>query len=880
MIRGLIISLLCFATMFATAQEHFLLKGQTRDTTMAPLSFANVMAIDTVTKEMKSFAVTDVNGDFRLRLESGKVYELKVTFVGFVPISQYVKLEAAPENPMMIVMKEAVNSLDQVTVISEMPVIVRGDTISYKAEAFTNGDERKLEDVLEELPGFNIRDNGDIEVQGKRVEKVLVDGKEFFEGDTKLATQNIPADVVDRVQVLQNFNDIAPMQGLMDDDRLAINIELKPDKKRIVFGDIEAGGGPKSRYFGHANAFYYAPKTSVNFIGDANNVGQLALTINDYFRMTGGLASLASRSGTSYRVNAGDLDIPITDRNSASDLTNNLGAVNFTTSPSDKLRISGFLIGFDNESTLGSNALRTYPQLDESTQEELSTNTSIATRSGLGRFSATYKPNYNMQIDYNFLGKTGNIDQVILRNSQLLSGSNELTEDQNRRPESQTHQLRMFGALNEKNIISAELSYSEEINESAHLLTSQIPLFEGFLSDTPEVLQLNQEQNINNKQYNAAFNYYRILNNTTHINAAFGTNTSRQSLQANLSATELINSPNQQLEIDNRYFRLQFKKKWEKLTVSPGLSYNNYSVDLDERPTEKSNYFFPQVNLTYDFSSSHSLEINYRESIEYSDISDYTGSLLLERYNTLSLGRNTLRPANYHTINLSYRNFNTYNFFNIFGGLNHQQIKNAFTNDQELEGVENVLSRINAPQANQVSSLYLNLEKRFNYVRVSGRGDLQYSILNNQFEGLLIENENFTQQYQFNASARLFKKLSIRTSYTLSINNYKSGAVSSRFINQRPSFSTTLNIKGFRLDAEYALNKYTNLTQDQTTFFDVLDVSLSYRKGKSPWEFKLQGLNLLNTTSVRRDSFSDNLISTFSYAIQERYGLFTVKYDL
>ena len=74
-------------------------------------------------------------------------------------------------------MKESVSSLDEVTVIAERPVLVQGDTISYKAEVFTKGDERKLEDVLAELPGFDIRDNGDIEVQGKKVDKVMLDGK-------------------------------------------------------------------------------------------------------------------------------------------------------------------------------------------------------------------------------------------------------------------------------------------------------------------------------------------------------------------------------------------------------------------------------------------------------------------------------------------------------------------------------------------------------------------------------------------------------------------------------------------------------------------------------------------------------------------------------
>ncbi len=863
----------------ARSQDHVLLKGQTRDSTFAPIAFANVMAIDTTTKEMKAFAVTDVKGAFQLRLKKNTVYELKATFVGYIPISQYLTLEETSEDPLLVIMKESVSSLDEVTVVAEMPVMVQGDTISYKAEAFTKGDERKLEDVLEELPGFNIRDNGDIEVQGKRVEKVLVDGKEFFEGDTKLATKNIPADVVDRVQVLQNFNDIQPMQGLNNDDRLALNIELKADKKRIVFGDIEAGGGPEKRYFGHANTFYYAPKTSINFIGDGNNVGELALTLNDYFRMSGGMASLAARNGTSFRFNAGDAGIPLTDRNSASDLVNRLGALNFTTRPTDKFQVSGFLIGFDNDATLGSNSLRTYTQLDDPIQETLTTGTSIANKSGLGRFSAKYTPNYNLQVDYTFFGKRSTIDQVGIRNSEQMSGSNNLVDANERTPKSQRHQLRMFNALNEKNIISAEVNYNQEVTPTNSALSSQIPLFNTFL--TNGALELSQNQRINSKRFDGAFNYYHILNKTTHFNVAFGMNVSRQNLITNLDDDQDdIEDLNEDLDITNRYARLTYRKKWEKLTISPGVSFNSYTVGTSSESSEHTQYIFPQVRAEYDFGSSHGLTFNYNQSLEYNGVSAYAEGYILNSYNTLSFGNASLQPSFSHNITLDYRNFNMYNFFNIYGGINYRYIEDGFTNNQELSGIENVITSVNAMQANSVARGYLNLEKRFDHFRVSGMVTIAQSILNNQFEGQTIENDNFTQSYQLNMSARLFNKLSIRGGYTVSINRYTSGGLTNKFVNHRPNVGTTLTYKGFRFETEYAFNKYVNENQNQETSFDILDSTLSYRKKKSPWEFKIQGLNLLDTREVRRDSFSNNLISTYSYNIQQRYGLFTVMYDL
>ena len=149
-VTAFVYALLLLITHPILAQDYLLLKGQTRDTTLAPIPYANVLAIDTATKNMEAFAVTDATGSFQLRLQAGKVYELQATFVGYMPYSQIIRLQAAPQQPYVILLKEAVNQLDGVTVVAEMPVLVRGDTISYKAEAFTDGDERKLEDVLED----------------------------------------------------------------------------------------------------------------------------------------------------------------------------------------------------------------------------------------------------------------------------------------------------------------------------------------------------------------------------------------------------------------------------------------------------------------------------------------------------------------------------------------------------------------------------------------------------------------------------------------------------------------------------------------------------------------------------------------------------------
>ena len=108
---------------------------------------------------------------------------------------------------------------------------------SLSGWTFTNGTEKKLEDVLKKLPGVEIDSNGEIEVEGKKVQKVLVEGKEFFDGDSKVATQNIPASAIDKVQVLKNYNEVSSMKGVTNnEDNIAINIKLKEGKKSVLEG--------------------------------------------------------------------------------------------------------------------------------------------------------------------------------------------------------------------------------------------------------------------------------------------------------------------------------------------------------------------------------------------------------------------------------------------------------------------------------------------------------------------------------------------------------------------------------------------------------------------------------------------------------------------
>ena len=294
--------LLVVSTIFAQVK----VEGVVKDSLGTPLELANVIAINQQTKALDSYAITDDKGRFKLNLKSNASYKLQVSYIGMKTLEELFSTNEADVSKNFILKED--NALEEVELTYEMPVTIKGDTLIYNADSFKNGTERKLEDVLKKLPGVEINDDGEIEVEGKKVSKVMVDGKDFFDGDTKLATKNIPSNAVDKVQVLKNYAEVGQLSSVTNNqDNIAINIKLKEGKNKFWFGDITAGGGASddnALYLAQPKLFYYSPKGSVNLIGDLNNIGEVGFTRRDYFNFSGGFRRPSVKSGTN--INLGD----------------------------------------------------------------------------------------------------------------------------------------------------------------------------------------------------------------------------------------------------------------------------------------------------------------------------------------------------------------------------------------------------------------------------------------------------------------------------------------------------------------------------------------------------------------------------------------------
>ena len=232
--------------------QKFSIIGQVTDTLSSPLPSSTIMLLNPKDSSLVNFGVSDAKGAFEIKNVNKGEYLLKVTFVGYLPYSKRISTPATGSvlEAGRIKMQTLTKELESVVVMGEKaPVTVKRDTIEFNAGSFKTKANANVEDLLKKLPGVEVETDGTVRAQGEQVQRVTVDGREFFGRDPKLATRNLPADAVEKVQVFDKKSDQALFTGIDDGQKeKTINLELKEEKRNGAFGTLMAGAGTEDRF--------------------------------------------------------------------------------------------------------------------------------------------------------------------------------------------------------------------------------------------------------------------------------------------------------------------------------------------------------------------------------------------------------------------------------------------------------------------------------------------------------------------------------------------------------------------------------------------------------------------------------------------------------
>ena len=878
---------------FSSYSQQLIISGSVTDSIKSPLEYSNILAIPKSEDAEVKFTITNKNGLYELGLVKHQTYQITVSYLGYKP--QTITLTTTDQNLTKdFILEENPNQLDEVTLNYTPPVSVKKDTITYKVDAFTTGEERKLREVLKKLPGVEVDREGNVKVQGKKVTKVLVEDKTFFTGNSKLAVNNIPADAVDKIEVLDNYSEVAMLKGLEDSDDMAMNIKLKEDKKKFVFGDVEAGGGIKARYLVHPNLFYYSPKTNVNFIGDLNNIGIKSFTFRDYLEFEGGFSKLLRDASGYFNLMKGDFAQYLNNQDFREN-TNQFGALNIRQSISNSTDVSGYIIASNAKTETETNTLNSYQNIADPFIEERAVTNSLDNFFTIGKITLEYSPSYEEDLTYNtFLKTTNSANSGLIRTInpnqdntiQTLADVISYNLKQNvsySRKLSKDHTATLEASHNFQN----DKSITEWLT-NRQILQGLIPL------EDDNVFNILQTKRSKSHDVTAVVKDYWMLNNFNHLYTSFGINASFNNFYS-LDGQELSNGNfnnfntagfgnDFRYRFFNTFFGLEYKFQIGIATFKPMLYYQFYNwhtKQFDEQYSNDKGLLLPKFTAKVEFNNSEKLNFRYNLNARFPAINQLANNFILSNFNSVFRGNTQLENQLYHRASLSYYKFSLFRQFNLNLNTNFNKRVETIKTTTELNGIESFNTTVMFDQPEHTWSVSGTISKKINKIRYRLSSDFSYNdfyqLLNDQT--LLNISKSFSGTFGIETHFKNYPNLEI--SYTKNLNRYNANNTINTFKNDR--FEAILEydfLNDFIFKADYQFDNYQNKSFNITNTFDVANASLFYQKEDSPWGFEVSATNIFDIKFKQQNSFNSFIVSDTRTFVLPRIVMFKLSYKL
>lgn len=884
---GIIICVVLFINN--SFSQNIKLKGKVTDTINTPLAPANIIAEPKEDIPLQ-FAVANEEGLYELFLEKGKLYHITVSYLGYS--FETLDIQVTENKTKDFILTKSSEQLDEITLSYTPPVVVKEDTISYRTDVFKTGEERKLRDILKKLPGVEVDRAGNVTVLGKRVTKVLVENKQFFTGDSKLAVNNIPADAVDKVEVLDNYNDVAMLKGLQDSEDMAMNIKLKANKKKFVFGDIETGIGVKKRYLIHPSLFYYSPKTTFNAIGDINNTGEKSFTLKDYLDFEGGINNLFTNSRSYFSLYNDDFAQFLGNRDFTAS-RNQFGAINLTQELSSKTELSTYGIWSKTRNETKSQSFNNYISSNNLIEDRINTGQND-NRFGIGKLSLKLNPNQKTDINFSTYVKASNntsnqsITTVTNESNNII---NTIVDGENT---SIKQDISLHKRFSKKHTTSFVTNYHyQKTKPNTYWITDET-ILQGLIPIIDEeTYNVFKNKRYSSHNINVALKHYWELNNFNHIYTTLGSqftfddyNTSEFQILEDNSINDFSESGfgNQtSLNFKDLFLGVHYKFKIGQVTYKPGIFYHKYiwSIDQDNKNINRNkSVLLPELTVTFKSKLKNRITLKYALKTRFPQISQFANRFTLLRFNSVYRGTQNLENERYHFASFNMNRFSIYkNIFYNFS-ITYKAKRENFKNTTLIEGIDYFSSPLLSNFEDKVWRFDGNLRKGFGNYMFSIRGNSTLATSENLINNELINSKS--KSYAFGTGVKTkFKDFpNMEINYDKRISKYTS-ITNSKF--EIDKFSVYLEydfLKDFIFKADYSFESYNNKTFSSSSTFDLANASLFYQKEDSPWGIELTGNNLFGVKFKQHNSFSNILVSDEKTFILPRIIMFKIAYKL
>ncbi|BAV09622.1 Carboxypeptidase regulatory-like domain-containing protein [Filimonas lacunae] len=347
----LILSIVFCSVSFA---QKTTVKGRIYDSSLHKgLAYATVSLVHEKDSTLVTFGRADSAGYFSFKAIDKGTYLLSTSYVGYLPVWKKLTVQAQEQTEFIpdVSMTDLVTAQNVTVVSKRPPVTMNNDTLEFNSENFKTQPNAVVEDMLKKMPGVTIESDGSVKINGQSVQKILVNGKEFFTGDPKMATKNLPADAVDKVQVFDKKSDQSEFTGVDDGNTTkTINLKLKKDRNNALFGKINGAAGTNNRYDAQTSINRFNNEEQVSLLAMANNTNKQGFSIADAMNFSGSLArGLRNGGGINISTSGNESGLPTTGlgQNQQGVATTFAGGVNYNNNWQQKTDLNTSYTGSD-----------------------------------------------------------------------------------------------------------------------------------------------------------------------------------------------------------------------------------------------------------------------------------------------------------------------------------------------------------------------------------------------------------------------------------------------------------------------------------------------------------------------------------------------------
>lgn len=748
--------LFLFAAGALAQNKSAVFKGVVLDDKDQPLPMATVMLLQAKDSVLNTFGMTNDKGEFALQKASKGDYILQVSFLGFSNYQKRVTVSGLEEEMDMgsIKLEEQSELLSEVVVQGEAnPLNIKKDTVEYNAVAFKTQPNAAVEELLKKLPGVEVESDGSVKAQGESVTRILVDGKEFFGKDPKMATRNLPADAVEKVQIFDKLSDQSEFSGVDDGNReKTINISLREDRRRGYFGNTTLSGGSApdlpteaGRYEGRLTVNRFSKNQQFSILAMANNTNQEGFTMEEFSGFTGGGGSgggmVVVRAGS-----GGSGGAPIAGGPSTGFVTTYAGGLNFNRSFGNKTDLqSSYFYSLGDRS------------FDKSSYKESFLNNSKS-------FFTDAKSNQSTDVGNHRLNLT--LEHKIDSSQNLRLVSRTSYSDSEYSLQSTTKNLQTGNVLTNQSVrdnistgksfsTNTNLLYRKRFGRSGRNFSANMTLVAGndnsdghndsynsYYTGIPRIDTINQNflQDNNRLNYGARLSYVEPAGRGNFLEFTYDYQVNNNDFDRRVYDYFDLLEPQINVGLTNQY-EVAFKYNqggvnWrlakEKFNASIGTNYQFSVLDgtllLSETQIRREfQALLPNFRARWQFGTSKFLNLDYRTNINAPSIQQLQP--IVDNSNPISIyeGNPDLKPEYSHSANLRVGSFNQFSFTNIFGFLSFTYGKDRIRNAQTIDDNFVTTTRpVNVEDDYRVNSMF-SFGTRIRPVKMNINLDLGYN---------------------------------------------------------------------------------------------------------------------------------------------------------